>query len=270
MSTKEDSSNKYINWFSRLTYVFLFAWIINLNKFVIIAGSILTFVYGVLLIWKPHIFPKDKLLFSEKRTDNFQIWSKRAFGILFLIISVIMIIGYRHNTLLYTYIACLFIFTWYSIWLAIKLILYSKEQRWIAKVFAWTLFLGFFISAVLAIGFFPAFLHSSHANNTYPTIAAIIFFDNSQSLHLCGSGPQEHDCQKKKARHEINKPESYPHDCFMVPSFSYSLDSRLDYHLVSSRKYSCINHGKRDRTLLGKELLFLSIHETAFPRNQKE
>src|SRR4030042_2962718 len=168
MSTREDSPNKYIIWFSRLVAIFFVAWLINLSKFVIIACSILVFASGVLRIWKPHIFCfSEKLLFSDKRTDNFRICSEMAWGILLLLISVIMIMSYRHNTLLYAYIVALTVNVFVSIRYAIWIIYYSREQKWIAKAYAWILFFEGLIFAGLGIGFFSAFLHSPYANETY-------------------------------------------------------------------------------------------------------
>jgi len=146
MSIEEKSPHKHVQWLLWLIIIFDVAWVINLNEFVTIVGSILTFATGMLSFFKPDIFPEEKLLPSDKRTINFSLWSSRTFGIAFLIISVIMMISYRHNTVLYVYMAALAVLVMMSIRQAIWIIFCSSGQRRIETASAWISFLVAFIT----------------------------------------------------------------------------------------------------------------------------
>jgi len=125
--------NRIVYLYGWVFCILFLVWFFTNNIYVAIFTGILGVIFSIIMVVKPRIMPRMKLLFSEKVPDIFFNLYQRVFGSIFAVTSVFILFNYRISNSLEIGVLCIFVFGGMLIIDILWLIYFRKSQTSAAK-----------------------------------------------------------------------------------------------------------------------------------------
>lgn len=125
--------NRIIYLYGWVFCMLFLVWFFTNNIYVAVFTGILGMIFSVIMVIRPRIMPRMKLLFSEQVPDIFFNLYQRVFGSIFAVISVFILFNYRISNSLEIGVLCIFVFGGMLIIDILWLIYFRRGQTSAAK-----------------------------------------------------------------------------------------------------------------------------------------
>ena len=125
--------NRIIYLYGWVFCILFLVWFFTNNIYVAVFTGILGVIFSVIMVIRPRIMPRMKLLFSKQVPDIFFNLYQRVFGSIFAVISIFILFNYRISNSSEIGVLCIFVFGGMLIIDILWLIYFRRGQTSAAK-----------------------------------------------------------------------------------------------------------------------------------------